>query len=161
MTRSVVVSNLSIATWGGGKPGRFTEVLVAALREGSLDPHACAWLADFFENGGAGDLKVAFTRSRAGNPRQRKSMNYGALWLFRMLTEECRGKEDAFARAKKELHIGKNRAEEYWQKIKEDKAKEAKDPCYAEGYLGWKEAMLQERADDARGFCDVDPLPIK
>jgi hypothetical protein len=152
-------------TASGCRPDAFKGQLVKALRKGSLDPYACAWLADFFENGGAGGLKFTLTRSRPGNPRAKRKHPWTPsgvyshrTWPFRMLTEECRTKEDAFVRAREELNMGKNRAEKYWKKIKEDKAKEAEDPWCAEAYQGWKEATLQERADNARGYCDV---PLK
>jgi hypothetical protein len=166
MARSVVAGNLAISTWSRGRPERFTQVLVAALRKGSLDPEACAWLADFFENGGTGGLKFTVTRSRVGNPRQIKRTNIGAVWRFRMLTEECRTKEEAFARAKKELKIGKNRAEEYWVRIREDIAAAAEEPWKGEAYQGWKEAVAQEQIDNERGYCDWPqqdhhPFPTK
>jgi hypothetical protein len=149
-------------TASGGRPDEFNRQLVKALRKGSLDPNACAWLADFFENGGAGDLKFTLTRSRPGNPRAKRKYPWNPsgvytphTWPFRMLTEECGTKEEAFERAREELNIGKNRAEKYWQNIKEQKAREAEDPYYAETYQGWKEGTLQERADNARGYCDV------
>jgi hypothetical protein len=83
-----------------------------------------------------------------------------------MLTEECRTKEEAFARAKKELKIGKNRAEEYWVRIREDIAAAAEEPWKGEAYQGWKEAVAQEQIDNERGYCDWPqqdhhPFPTK
>ena len=111
------------------------------------------WLADFFENGGAHDLKIEFTRSKPGNRKQRKRINWGAVWLFRMILEETSKKEDVFERAKAELAIGKNRAEEYWNLVKSEIARETEDECYKETYLAYKRATLLERAE--RGPSEV------
>lgn len=130
-----------------GDKAVFIADLVQALRSGGLEQDAALWLADFFENGYAENLSVKFGQNGRGNKKQRTRENIGAIWLFRMITEETPRKEDVFERAKAELDIGRNRAEEYWKRIKADIAREAEDEYRKEPYLEFKRLTLLERAE--------------
>jgi len=154
MSKSHQKANLGLATLVGNKE-RFRDLLVKSLRSGRLEQDTVLWLADFFENGGAGELKIEFKRSGPGNKRQRKRINYGALWLFRMIMEETPRKDDVFERARTELRIGKNRAQEYWNHVKADIALEAEDEFRKESYLEYKRLTLLERAEQGAPEHDV------
>jgi hypothetical protein len=152
----VTFMSRSLLSWTAecGTPDEFCRYLVAVLRQGPLEANVAEWLATFVENGGDERLELIVKYKKVGKPKRRSFLlekpaivTSGKYLPFRVIADECRTKEEAIDRARRELNIGRKNAEHCWKEHKADAAKEAENPVLAELYADLKRLSLKERGD--------------